>query len=58
MHAFHSVLSQKPARYPALLKFLRLNLARSHNRIYARRFRALVKEGLTELTPIGNRPFE
>ncbi|KAJ7707575.1 hypothetical protein B0H17DRAFT_917645, partial [Mycena rosella] len=52
MHAFHTVLSQKPARYASLLKMLKAGLEKFHNRRYARRFKALTREGLAELAPI------
>ncbi|KAJ6576633.1 hypothetical protein DFH09DRAFT_914731, partial [Mycena vulgaris] len=52
MHAFHTVLSQKPARYSSLLKMLKDGLDKPHNRRFARRFKVLAKEGLAELAPI------
>ncbi|KAJ6507995.1 hypothetical protein C8R47DRAFT_966402, partial [Mycena vitilis] len=52
MHAFHAVLSRKPAKYSSLLKMLHSHLARPLHRRYGRRFKALVKEGLAELAPI------
>ncbi|KAF7374776.1 Telomerase reverse transcriptase [Mycena sanguinolenta] len=51
-HAFHTVLSQKPARYSALLRVLHTFLSRPLQRRFARRFRTLVKQGLAELAPI------
>ncbi|KAJ6531933.1 hypothetical protein B0H19DRAFT_966007 [Mycena capillaripes] len=52
MHAFHAVLSRKPARYSSLLKTLQFFLARPLNRRYGRRFKALTRQGLAELAPI------
>ncbi|KAJ7928904.1 hypothetical protein B0H13DRAFT_1596986 [Mycena leptocephala] len=52
MHAFHAVLSQKPARYTSLLKMLQSFLARPLYRRYSRRFKALIRHGLAELAPI------
>ncbi|KAJ7261829.1 hypothetical protein B0H12DRAFT_1013226 [Mycena haematopus] len=51
-HAFHAVLSQKPARYQSLLRVLQSFLSRPLHRRYGRRFKALVKLGLAELAPI------
>ncbi|KAJ7761910.1 hypothetical protein DFH07DRAFT_413246 [Mycena maculata] len=52
LHAFHTVLSRKPARYSSLLKDLQAYLGKPLNRRYGRRFEAVTREGLAELAPI------
>ncbi|KAJ7903394.1 hypothetical protein B0H14DRAFT_2328569, partial [Mycena olivaceomarginata] len=52
IHAFHAVLSQKPARYSSLLRTLQSFLARPLHRRYSRRFKTLTRQGLAELNPI------
>ncbi|KAJ7126860.1 hypothetical protein C8R44DRAFT_591212, partial [Mycena epipterygia] len=50
LHAFHTVLSLKPARYSSLLTKLKASLDHPRNHRYKRRFRVLTREGLAQLT--------